>query len=1064
MAETLDQQVGHGMVQITTVNHKGDAKENRNTQHDFLTRRDFGAPLHPIQGGTRQFALFVVGSKTDTFNKAALGAVVLFTIKQVIHELQRTLGGRVVNAVAHGRVGVVEGRIVRLGAINAATVVEFGKDPLAKAQSQITSRDIASGVLDTVIVIVDRHFDAATATIASRTHVIVVFVVVDFGTFNIIQVSLVIKVVVAIFILFLVPTLFIKVIADVVDVGTINVGIGIVIIIHVVIIVLIIVITVLIGAILFFGSPIFETSRIIVLSGAIRCRIIVIVALIDDATRLAVLAQAGLLLCSILEHDGQIIFERNGVFSVIVVATVLGGIVATILRAKTENDNVLGYHGSTLSSFYGVGRKVLDRLTLCVFHAVPTETVQIVIVDVKVVLVFEATSIRCGQVQLLTVAAELGELVLRQRNGFGQEFGIHGGMVKNISCLRGDHEADQGHPATTEVCHGFGLVLRKFGSKKTSDFVNGSTQLDSPRVLACLSGLSILANIFFLVSCRCHQFQFGRDVAIDFNIHLVSVLYRGQLHPSNFDNTPTFCKPRISCRHNQHSFFSFALLPSIMSTSSNADKFLEAAATFPPDALPNHLTYQHPLVERYATKEMSFIWSPAMKFTCWRKLWTALATAEQELGLDISDEQLEEMRQHLYDVDFDIAAKKEAEFRHDVMGHVHAFGSQAPNAMPVIHLGATSCFVGDNTDLLQLRDALKLIRTKLVKVISILKDFSIQYKDLPTLGFTHYQPAQLTTVGKRATLWCQDLILDLERLDREIDHLPMRGVKGTTGTQASFLELFDGDHDKVKALNKRVCELMGFPTSIAVSGQTYTRKIEYYMLTILSGIAQSAYKMCGDIRLLANLKEVEEPFSKTQIGSSAMAYKRNPMRSERVCSLARYVMNLPDNCAQTHANQWLERTLDDSAIRRIVLPEAFLGTDVILNLLSNIADGLHVWPEVVKTHVMAELPFMATENILMECVKAGGDRQDLHEEIRVLSMQAGKVVKAEGKANDLLSRIQSHPKFSAVHDHLDTMMDPIQFVGRAPQQVEEFVAEVVDPILEQHKDLLEVVNVDDVNL
>lgn len=401
--------------------------------------------------------------------------------------------------------------------------------------------------------------------------------------------------------------------------------------------------------------------------------------------------------------------------------------------------------------------------------------------------------------------------------------------------------------------------------------------------------------------------------------------------------------------------------------SSNADLFLSAAAEFPQGALPHHQTYEHPLVQRYATKEMSFVWSPAMKFTTWRKLWTALATAEQELGLEITDEQLEEMRSKLFDIDFEFADKKEAEFRHDVMGHVHAFGEVAPAAMPIIHLGATSCYVGDNTDLIQIREALKLIQRKLVQVLATLKDFAVKYRDLPTLGFTHYQPAQLTTVGKRCTLWMQDLVLDLERVNREIEDLPMRGVKGTTGTQASFLELFDGDHEKVKALNKRVCELMGFSRAIAVSGQTYTRKIDYNVLSVLSGIAQSAYKMCGDIRLLANLKEVEEPFSKTQIGSSAMAYKRNPMRSERVCSLARYIMGLPSGAANTHASQWFERTLDDSAIRRIILPEGFLGTDVVLNLLINIADGLHVWPNVVKAHVMAELPFMATENIIMEC-------------------------------------------------------------------------------------------------
>jgi adenylosuccinate lyase len=400
---------------------------------------------------------------------------------------------------------------------------------------------------------------------------------------------------------------------------------------------------------------------------------------------------------------------------------------------------------------------------------------------------------------------------------------------------------------------------------------------------------------------------------------------------------------------------------------SNAELFLSASAQFPDGALPNHQKYEHPLVQRYATKEMSFVWSPAMKFTTWRKLWTALATAEQELGLEITDEQLEEMRNKLFDIDFDFADKKEAEFRHDVMGHVHAFGEVAPAAMPIIHLGATSCYVGDNTDLIQIRESLKLIQRKLVQLLATLKEFAVKYRDLPTLGFTHYQPAQLTTVGKRCTLWMQDFVLDLERVNREIEELPMRGVKGTTGTQASFLELFDGDHEKVKALNKKVCELMGFSRSIAVSGQTYTRKIDYNVLSVLSGIAQSAYKMCGDIRLLANLKEVEEPFSKTQIGSSAMAYKRNPMRSERVCSLARYIIGLPTGAANTHASQWFERTLDDSAIRRIILPEGFLGTDVVLNLMINIADGLHVWPNVVKAHVMAELPFMATENIIMEC-------------------------------------------------------------------------------------------------
>lgn len=482
------------------------------------------------------------------------------------------------------------------------------------------------------------------------------------------------------------------------------------------------------------------------------------------------------------------------------------------------------------------------------------------------------------------------------------------------------------------------------------------------------------------------------------------------------------------------------------------------------EALASNQQYDSPLVKRYATKEMSRVWSPAMKFSTWRKLWLALASAEKELGIDITDEQLAQMKEQLYNIDFEFAAKKESEFRHDVMGHVHAFGEVAPAAMPIIHLGATSCYVGDNTDIIQIREALLLIKRKLVQTIDVLAKFSEKHRDLPTLGFTHYQPAQLTTVGKRATLWMQDLLIDLERVEYEIDHLPMRGVKGTTGTQASFLELFNGDHEKVKALNKRVCELMGFRKAIAVSGQTYTRKIDYQVLSVLSGIAQSAYKMCGDIRLLANLKEVEEPFSKTQIGSSAMAYKRNPMRSERVCSLARYVISLPSTAANTHASQWFERTLDDSAIRRITLPEGFLAVDVILNLLHNISDGLHVWPNVIKQHAMAELPFMATEVILMECVKAGGDRQELHEAIRVHSMDAGAVVKGEGKPNDLLDRIANDPLFSAVHDQLESMIDPILFVGRAPEQVDEFLTEEAKPVLERNAGLLSIESVDGVNV
>ena len=453
-----------------------------------------------------------------------------------------------------------------------------------------------------------------------------------------------------------------------------------------------------------------------------------------------------------------------------------------------------------------------------------------------------------------------------------------------------------------------------------------------------------------------------------------------------------------------------------------------------------------------------------MKFTTWRKMWLALATSEQELGLEITDEQLQQMKENLYNIDFDKAAEYESKFRHDVMGHVHAFGEVAPLAMPIIHLGATSCYVGDNTDIVQLKEAMKLIQLKLVQALNTLKVFAEKYKDVPTLGFTHYQPAQLTTVGKRCTLWMQDLLMDYERITQELENLPMRGVKGTTGTQATFLELFNGDHAKVKQLNEMVCSKMGFSKCIAVSGQTYSRKIDYHILSLLSGIAQSAYKMCGDIRLLANLKEVEEPFAKNQIGSSAMAYKRNPMRSERCCSLSRYIMSLPPSAANTHANQWFERTLDDSAIRRIILPEAFLATDVVLNLLANIADGMVVWPKVVEKHLMEELPFMATEKILMECVKAGGDRQELHEAIRVHSMDAGKVVKGEGKANDLLERLSKDPLFAVVHDKLDKLVDPMLFIGRSKEQTEEFLAEEIDPVLEKQKELLSKECLDGVNV
>jgi len=474
--------------------------------------------------------------------------------------------------------------------------------------------------------------------------------------------------------------------------------------------------------------------------------------------------------------------------------------------------------------------------------------------------------------------------------------------------------------------------------------------------------------------------------------------------------------------------------------------------------------YEHPLVKRYATKEMSYIWSPEKKFSTWRRLWIALAKAEKELGIDITDEQIAQMEAHVMDIDFERAEKKEKETRHDVMAHVYTYGEAAPAAQGIIHMGATSCFVGDNTDIVQLKEGMELLQRKLVKLLAQMKTFAVEQRAHATLGFTHYQAAQLTTVGKRMTLYMQDFLIDLEHLEREIAALPMRGLKGTTGTQATFLELFEGDHEKVKECNRKVCEYMGFNKWVAVSGQTYTRKIDYHILSVLSGVAQSAYKMCGDIRLLANLKEIEEPFGKDQIGSSAMAYKRNPMRSERVCSLARYVMGLPAAAAQTHATQWFERTLDDSSIRRIILPEAFLAVDVILNIVANVTDGLQVWPQVIRAHVMAELPFMATEKILMACCKKGGDRQALHHAIREHSMDAGRVVKAEGKPNDLLERIRLDPLFSVVHNELDELVDPMLFVGRAPEQVDEFISEEIDPILAKHKELLAVENKDGVSV
>jgi adenylosuccinate lyase len=460
--------------------------------------------------------------------------------------------------------------------------------------------------------------------------------------------------------------------------------------------------------------------------------------------------------------------------------------------------------------------------------------------------------------------------------------------------------------------------------------------------------------------------------------------------------------------------------------------------------------YENPLVSRYASAAMSYLWSPQKKFSTWRRLWLALATEERALGLPISQAQLDELAAHLDDIDFAYAEAKEQELRHDVMSHVHAYGKVCPTAMPIIHLGATSCYVTDNTELIQMKESLALVHQQLLRAIKLLRDFAVTHRAVPTLGFTHYQPAQLTTVGKRASLWLYDLYLDCQQVGRLMDELPFRGVKGTTGTQASFLDLFDGDHEKVRELNRRVTARMGFASAVPVSGQTYSRKWDYTVLCALSGIAQSAYKMAGDIRLLMNLKEMDEPFGSKQIGSSAMAYKRNPMRCERICGLARYVMSLTDNAAQTHANQWFERTLDDSANRRLSLPEAFLGIDIILSIVANVIDGLKIWPKVIEKRVMSELPFMATENILMAAVKAGGDRQELHEAIRQHSLEAARRVKEEGADNDLLQRLAADARFAAVRDRLASVVDPRLYVGRAPEQVLEFVAEQIDPLLHQH--------------
>lgn len=461
-------------------------------------------------------------------------------------------------------------------------------------------------------------------------------------------------------------------------------------------------------------------------------------------------------------------------------------------------------------------------------------------------------------------------------------------------------------------------------------------------------------------------------------------------------------------------------------------------------------TYESPFNARYASCEMQQLFSPDMKFKTWRRLWIALAEAERELGLNITEEQIEELKKFKDDINYDVAEKKEKEFRHDVMAHVHAYGEQCQNAKGIIHLGATSCYVGDNTDVVIMTEALKLVRTKLIAVIAKLSDFAIKYKDLPTLGFTHYQPAQLVTVGKRATLWIQDLLIDLEDLDFVLSTMKLLGSKGTTGTQASFLNLFDGDHEKVKMLEKLIAEKLGFKKVFAVSGQTYTRKLDSRVLNVLSGIAQSAYKFSNDIRLLQSMKEIEEPFEEKQIGSSAMAYKRNPMRSERISSLARYVIVDAMNPAITASTQWFERTLDDSANKRISVPEAFLAVDAILNIYMNVAGGLVVYPKVIEKHLLEELPFMATENIMMEAVKRGGDRQELHERIRVHSMEAGKKVKVEGKSNDLIERIAADKIFGMTLDEIKSVLEPKNYVGRSPEQVVDFVAEEVKPILERN--------------
>ncbi|TCK97964.1 adenylosuccinate lyase [Natranaerovirga hydrolytica] len=465
-------------------------------------------------------------------------------------------------------------------------------------------------------------------------------------------------------------------------------------------------------------------------------------------------------------------------------------------------------------------------------------------------------------------------------------------------------------------------------------------------------------------------------------------------------------------------------------------------------------TYSTPLGSRYSSKEMLYIFSPDKKFKTWRKLWIALAEAEKELGLDISEEQIKQLKAYQDEINYEEAIAKEKEVRHDVMAHVHAYGVQAPLAKPIIHLGATSCYVGDNTDVLIMMEALELVKTKVINVMDKMAKFALDYKDMPTLGFTHYQPAQLTTVGKRACLWLEDLWMDLSEIENLLSKKMLRGVKGTTGTQGSFLNLFNGDHEKVKQLDQLVAEKLNYKTTFPVTGQTYPRKLDSQVLNVLSLVAQSAYKFSNDLRLLQNLKEIEEPFEKNQIGSSAMAYKRNPMRSERISALARYVISTAMNPAITASTQWFERTLDDSANKRICIPESFLAIDAILDIYINVMDGLVVYPKVIQQRIMSELPFMATETILMEGVKRGGDRQELHEKIRVHSMEAAKQVKMEGKDNDLIERIIKDSAFNMTEEEIQSILKPENFVGRAPEQSEEFINQHIKPILKANKELL----------